>query len=116
LLNLFLNAIDAIQQGGIIKIRTAYIKGVELSKHRKKNPGLLPKSSYVIVDLSDNGVGMSSEVTEKVFEPFFTTKSTGTGLGLSIVYRTLRENNAAITVESTEGKGTTFTVYFSTEH
>ena len=55
---------------------------------------------------------MSPETAEKVFEPFFTTKTTGSGLGLSIVYRTLKENEAAIVVESTEGKGTTFTIFF----
>ena len=115
LLNLFLNAMDAIQQGGIIKLKTAHIKGTELSRHRKKNPGLLPLSSYVFVSIADNGIGMAPDVAEKVFEPFFTTKSTGTGLGLSIVYRTLRENKAAITVESTPNKGSTFTLYFRTE-
>ncbi|MBM9604814.1 ATP-binding protein [Desulfopila inferna] len=114
LLNLFLNAMDAIQQGGVIDLKTAHIKGAVLSNHRKKNPGLLPLSSYVTLSVADNGVGMTPEITEKVFEPFFTTKSTGTGLGLSIVYRTLRENSAAITVESTPKKGTTFTLYFST--
>ncbi len=116
LLNLFLNAMDAIQQGGIIRLTTVHIKGGELSRHRKKYPGLLPQSSYVAMSVADNGTGMSPEVAEKVFEPFFTTKSTGTGLGLSIVYRTLRENNAAIIVESTPNQGTTFTIYFSTEH
>lgn len=115
LLNLFLNAMDAIKQGGTIKLKTAHIKGSELSRHRQKNPGLLAKSSYVSISVADNGVGMSPEVTEKVFEPFFTTKSTGTGLGLSIVYRTLRENSAVIIVESTPNKGTTFTIYFTAE-
>jgi PAS domain S-box-containing protein len=115
LLNLFLNAMDAIRQGGIIKLKTAHITGAELSRHRNKNPGLLPESSYVAVSIADNGIGMPPDITEKVFEPFFTTKSTGTGLGLSIVYRTLRENSAAIIVESTPNKGTTFTLYFLTE-
>jgi len=115
LLNLFLNGVDAIKQGGIIKITTAFLKGGELSKHRKKNPGLLPSSNYVLLSVADNGVGMEPETTDKVFEPFFTTKSTGTGLGLSIVYRTLKENKAAITVESTPGKGSTFSLYFLPE-
>ena len=65
-----------------------------------------------MVSFSDNGSGMPAEVAEKAFEPFFTTKSTGTGLGLSIVYRTLRENDAAITLESKPGMGTTFTMFF----
>ncbi len=116
LLNLFLNAIDAIQQGGIIKITTAHLAKTDLSRYRKQHPGLLPKNRYVSLSISDNGIGMKNEVAEKVFEPFFTTKSTGTGLGLSIVYRTLRENNAAIVVESSVGKGSTFTIFFSMDH
>ncbi len=115
LLNLFLNAMDAIQQGGVIKLNTVHLKGRELKKHQQRQPGLLPRSSYVCLSVSDNGIGMAPEVREKVFEPFFTMKSTGTGLGLSIVYRTLQENNAVITVESKHKKGTTFTIYFSTE-
>lgn len=115
LLNLFLNAIDAIQQGGIIKVTTSLLSKLELSRQRKKHPGLLPKNGYVSLSLSDNGIGMDAEICEKVFEPFFTTKNTGTGLGLSIVYRTLRENNAAIVVKSYVDKGTVFTIFFSME-
>jgi signal transduction histidine kinase len=55
---------------------------------------------------------MSNAAAEKVFEPFFTTKSNGSGLGMSIVYRTLKENDAGISVQSAEGKGTTFSMYF----
>jgi PAS domain S-box-containing protein len=115
LLNLFLNAIDATQSGGTITMKTAFIQGPELTRHRKKHPGLLPNQAYVAASITDDGIGMSPDVAEKVFEPFFTTKSTGTGLGLSIVYRTLRENNAAIIVESAPNKGSTFTIYFAVE-
>lgn len=115
LLNLFLNAMDAIQQGGMIKLSTILLKGRELTKHRKQQPGQLKRSSYVCLSVSDNGGGMPPDTEEKVFEPFFTTKSTGTGLGLSIVYRTLKENNAVIAVTSKLKKGTTFTIYFATE-
>lgn len=115
LLNLFLNAMDAIKQGGLIKVHTSLINGQKLTAVRKKNPGLLPFKQYVMMSISDNGSGMPLDVTEKAFEPFFTTKSTGTGLGLSIVYRTLKENKAAITVESEIDKGTTFNLYFMPE-
>lgn len=115
LLNLFLNAMDATRDGGTITIKTALLKGPALARHRKKHPGLLPRSKYVSASVIDDGIGMSKEVAEKVFEPFFTNKSSGTGLGLSIVYRTLRENNATITVDSAPNKGTTFTIYFSVE-
>lgn len=118
LLNLFLNAIDAtngIKKSGSITVKTGYLDEVKLSEQRRKHPGLLPAPSYVTVEIADNGVGMEQETMDKVFEPFFTTKSSGTGLGLSIVYRTLRENNASITVNSSPEKGTTFTLYFSAE-
>lgn len=115
LLNLFLNAMDATKNGGTVTLATAFIEGAELTRHRRKNPRLLPNPAYVTASITDDGIGMTPEVTEKVFEPFFTTKSTGTGLGLSIVYRTLRENDAAITVESVPNKGSTFTIYFAVE-
>lgn len=111
-LNLILNGIDAIKQNGTIKISARLLSKNKLLLYKKKHPGLLTAPRYVAVHFSDNGAGMSEDVAEKVFEPFFTTKSTGTGLGLSIVYRTLRENDAAIVVESEQGKGTTFTMFF----
>ena len=68
-----------------------------------------------MVLFTDNGTGMSPATAEQVFEPFFTTKTSGAGLGLSIVYRTLKENDAAIVLESKEGKGTTFTMFFKAD-
>jgi signal transduction histidine kinase len=118
LLNLFLNAIDAIdsiKKNGSITVKTRYLNEEKLSEQRRKHPGLLPAPSYVTVEIADNGVGMAQEIVDNIFEPFFTTKSSGTGLGLSIVYRTLRENNASITVNSSPENGTSFTVYFSVE-
>lgn len=111
-LNLMLNAIDAIKQNGAINITASLATKGKLLPYKKRHPGLLTANRYVLVQFSDNGKGMAKEVTEKVFEPFFTTKSNGTGLGLSIVYRTLRENDAAIIAESAKGKGTTFTMFF----
>ncbi len=58
---------------------------------------------------------MPPRVAEQVFEPFFTTKTSGAGLGLAIVYRTLKENDAAIVLDSQEGKGTVFTIFFRAE-
>ena len=111
-LNLFLNAIDAVQWGGAITVTTMQISTPELLDYKRKYPGLLFGNHYVRLCFSDNGAGMSQKNTEKAFEPFFTTKTAGAGLGLSIVYRTLRENDAAIVVDSTEGRGTTFTIFF----
>jgi signal transduction histidine kinase len=114
-LNLFLNAIDAIKERGRIDIR-AFLPGKNrLRQYRKNYPALLENCSYVVVHFTDNGTGMSPSTAEQVFEPFFTTKTSGAGLGLSIVYRTLKENDAAIVLESAEGKGTTFTIFLKAE-
>jgi len=114
-LNLMLNAIDAIREQGQIEISAKVLARNKYPMYKKKFPGLLLDRQYIVVHFSDNGTGMSAETVEKIFEPFFTTKSSGTGLGLSIVYRTLRENDAAIVVESSEGRGTTFIMFFLTE-
>lgn len=113
-LNLMLNAIDAIKQHGTISIVAEELTKSKLSAAKKKLPILLSGAKYLQVTFSDNGTGMPPDIAEKVFEPFFTTKTTGSGLGMSIVYRTLKENDAAITLKSAEGKGTTFTIYFLT--
>jgi PAS domain S-box-containing protein len=114
-LNLILNAIDAIREQGRIEISARTLMKNRSLHYRKLHPGLLADRRYVSVTFSDNGAGMPGDIVDKIFEPFFTTKSTGTGLGLSIVYRTLKENDAAIIVNSREGKGTTFTMFFQTE-
>ena len=113
-LNLILNAIDAIKQHGTIKIIAEELSKRKLTAIKKNHPGLLSGSKYLKVTFSDNGSGMKPETADKVFEPFFTTKTTGSGLGMSIVYRTLKENDATISLESIEGKGTTYIMYFVT--
>lgn len=114
-LNLILNSIDAIRQDGRIRLSACHIDSSSRRRFKRCYPGVLDDSHTVHVSFADNGAGMPTTVAEKVFEPFFTTKSTGTGLGLSIVYRTLRENNAAITVESSQGNGTTFNMFFQAD-
>ncbi len=111
-LNLFLNAIDAIREQGHIEIFAAFLTPSMLKFYKKKHPALLSDDKYVVLRFTDNGTGMPAHVAEQVFEPFFTTKTSGAGLGLAIVYRTLKENDAEIVLDSKEGKGTTFTIFF----
>jgi PAS domain S-box-containing protein len=105
LLNLAFNARDAMQGGGTLKISA---RNVVLSG---KPEGL--KGEHVALAICDTGTGMSAEVMERVFEPFFTTKSfgEGTGLGLSQVFGLAKQIGGAVTAESREGEGATFTLY-----
>ena len=105
LLNLAFNARDAMKGGGTLKISA---RNVVLSGKPK---GL--KGEHVALAISDSGTGMSAEVMERVFEPFFTTKNfgEGTGLGLSQVFGLAKQIGGAVTVESREGEGATFTLY-----
>ena len=109
---MFLNAIDAIKEQGHIEMYASSLSPSMLKYYKKNHPALLGNYNYVLVRFTDNGTGMPTHVAEQVFEPFFTTKTSGAGLGLAIVYRTLKENDAEIVLESKEGKGTTFTIFF----
>jgi two-component system NtrC family sensor kinase len=92
------SAVDADRKKGRIRIRTA----------------LLSNSNEILIEISDNGPGISKEHINKIFDPFFTTKEIGkgTGLGLSIVYSIIEKLGGRITVASEIGKGTAFTIYF----
>ena len=110
-LNVCINARDAMQNGGVIRIQ---IGDIELKNNVVRGAFRIGPGRYVEIAISDTGKGMTKEVLEHIFEPFFTTKETGkgTGLGLTAVYGCVREHNGAVTVESVEGKGTTFRFFF----
>jgi two-component system, cell cycle sensor histidine kinase and response regulator CckA len=110
LLNLAVNARDAMPDGGMLSISTRI---VDLSGDRARlHPGTRP-GRFVELAVRDTGSGMSTEVREKIFERFFTTKGPGrgTGLGLSTVHRIVTDLGGTIEVDSQEGQGTTFRIY-----
>jgi PAS domain S-box-containing protein len=106
LLNLAVNARDAMPDGGPLEIATANVDLTEPAR----DVGL-PAGRYVSLVVKDGGCGMSEDVRARIFEPFFTTKETGTGLGLATVYGIVRQAGGAIRVESRLGEGTQFTVF-----
>ncbi|MEW6221001.1 MAG: response regulator [Thermodesulfobacteriota bacterium] len=109
LLNLAVNARDAMPEGGTLAISTA---NVRLDEQLARRYHGVQAGDYVTLTMTDTGCGMSPQILDRIFEPFFTTKETGkgTGLGLSTVYGIVRQHDGAVTVESAVGKGSTFVI------
>jgi len=110
LLNIGINARDAMPQGGLITIETSNIHVDEVYAAQRTG---LRVGDYVLISVRDTGVGMAPEIIDRCFEPFFTTKEIekGTGLGLSMVYGFVKQSGGCIGIESEPGHGTDITVY-----
>lgn len=101
-LNILLNGIQAMPDGGEIDIET----GRQLKKITES-----VYEHFIVILITDYGVGIPMKDMENLFNPFFTTKDKGTGLGLSIAYRIVEEHSGLLEVESKKGKGTKFTIF-----
>jgi two-component system, cell cycle sensor histidine kinase and response regulator CckA len=111
IMNLVVNAKDALPTGGKVCIRTA---GVMLDDSYRPENTFIKPGPYVMISVSDSGQGMDRETQARIFEPFFTTKgkNKGTGLGLSTVYGIIKQSGGYVFVQSELGRGTVFTIYF----
>ena len=109
LLNLAINARDAMPEGGKLTISTA---NARLDDATADTPAL-PPGDYICIAVTDTGTGMSAEVAARAFDPFFTTKpiGQGTGLGLSMIYGFARQSNGHATIDSRLGEGTSIRLY-----
>jgi signal transduction histidine kinase/CheY-like chemotaxis protein len=110
IINLVVNARDAMPQGGTVTIKTS---NESISAASALGTAIMPAGDYVVIEVADTGIGMSKEIQSKIFDPFFTTKPVGqgTGLGLATVYGIVKQTGGFITVDSEVGAGTAFKIY-----
>ena len=110
IVNLVVNARDAMPEGGRIALRTLNVPAEDCGRYNEK---AITPADYVLIEVTDSGHGIPDDVKEKIFEPFFTTKEVGkgTGLGLSMVYGIVKQTGGWIFCDTTVGKGTTFRIF-----
>jgi PAS domain S-box-containing protein len=108
LMNLYVNARDAMPNGGRL---TASAENIVIDAADPQRILQLPAGSYIVISVADTGIGMTTEILARIFDPFFTTKETGTGLGLSTVLGIIKAHGGSIEVESEFGRGTCFKIY-----
>ena len=111
LMNLVVNARDAMPEGGVIQLQTT---ALSLTENLHRDRAVVPAGDYAVIRVIDHGIGIASDRLTKIFEPFYTTKPSGegTGLGLSTVYGIVKQSGGFLFVDSVEGEGSTFHVYF----
>jgi two-component system cell cycle sensor histidine kinase/response regulator CckA len=115
IVNLAVNARDAMPDGGKLTVRTVNVTSEESERHTYKG---MPAADYVRIDINDTGTGIAPDIVDKIFEPFFSTKEVGkgTGLGLSTVYGIVKQTGGFIYVESEAGSGTSFHIFLPRHH
>jgi len=110
IINLAVNARDAMALGGILTIRTANIAS---DSETRRGYEIMPPGDYVMIEMTDTGIGIPKENQARIFEPFFSTKEvgSGTGLGLSTVYGIVKQTGGFVFVDSEAGKGAKFSIF-----
>src|SRR6201747_2125292 len=115
IVNLAVNARDAMPDGGKLTIKTANVAAQQAEKLSYKG---MPAADYVRIDVIDTGTGIPADIVDKIFEPFFSTKEVGkgTGLGLSTVYGIVKQTGGFVYVDSEAGQGTSFRIFLPRHH
>ena len=115
IVNLAVNARDAMPDGGKLTVRTANVPAQEAEQLSYKG---MPAADYVRIDVTDTGTGIPADIVDKIFEPFFSTKEVGkgTGLGLSTVYGIVKQTGGFVYVDSEAGQGTSFRIFLPRHH